>query len=368
MMNVPTTSKLRIEQIIGVALVALLTIGAFYFLSPLLPAILYAGILTVSTWPVFEWLRDHLKGSASAAAAIMTLFFATLLLLPLVFLSIQVAEEVPRITQGAREMLDHGFPTAPEWVASLPYVGEAAARRWNDLVSDTRRLAEAARPWVAKGAEYVLGLGAQFGSTILQLLVSLLVSFFLFRDGAPIVQHLTAMVRRVGDARGERLLIVAGATMRSVVYGILGAAVVQALLATFGFWLAGLQGWVFLGLVAGLLALIPVGLIMIVMFGATAWLFFQGSTGWGIFLLLWSVLVVGQVDNFIRPVIISRGANLPLIVVLLGILGGLAVAGILGLFVGATVVGVFYTMIRDWAGETPAITSTESTSPGTPYS
>ena len=342
------TPSFRIEQILGVTIVALLTIGAFVILQPFLPALLYAVILTVSTWPVFKLLERRLGGRTNLAAGIMTLFFAALLVVPLALLSVQLAEQVPRIADGVKEMLEQGLPSAPEWVSTIPYVGETAAHRWNDLSSDTRKLGETVRPYLAKSAEFALGLGAHFGNTILQMLVSLLVSFFMFRDGEPMVKHITAMVRRVGNARGERLLKVAGATMRSVVYGILGAAVVQALLATFGFWLAGLQGWAFLGLVAGLLALIPVGLIMLVMFGATAWLFYQGATGWGIFLLLWSLLVVGQVDNFIRPVIISRGANLPIIVVLLGILGGLAVAGILGLFVGATIVGVFYTMIRDW--------------------
>jgi predicted PurR-regulated permease PerM len=343
----------RIEQVIGVTIVALLTIGAFVILQPFLPALLYAVILTVSTWPVFEWLRDRLGGRTNLAAGIMTLLFAALLLVPLVLLSVQVAEEVPRIVEGVKAMLAHGLPSAPAWVAEIPYIGDAATQRWNDHASDTRKLGEAVRPWLARGAEFALGLGANIGSTIVQLLVSLFVSFFMYRDGMPVVRHINAIAKRVSDTRGERLLQVAGATMRSVVYGILGAAVVQALLATFGFWLAGLEGWVFLGLVAGVLALIPVGLIMVVMLGATAWLFYQGATGWGIFLLLWSLLVVGQVDNFIRPVIISRGANLPIIVVLLGILGGLAVAGILGLFLGATIVGVFYTMIREWT-DTPS--------------
>jgi predicted PurR-regulated permease PerM len=357
------TPTFRIEQIVGVIIVALLTVGAFIILQPFLPGLLYAVILAVSTWPVFKWLEHRLGGRTSLAAGLMTLFFAALLIVPLVLLSMQLAEEVPRIADGMKEMLDNGFPAAPEWVSRIPYVGEALEHRWNDLSTDTRKLAEMVRPYLAKSAEFALGLGAHIGNTIMQLLVSLLISFFLFRDGTPLVTHVRAMARRVGDARGERLLNVAGATMRSVVYGILGAAVIQALLATFGFWLAGLKGWAFLGLVAGLLALIPIGLIMLVMFGATAWLFYLGSTGWGIFLLLWSILVVGQVDNFIRPVIISRGANLPIIVVLLGILGGLAVAGILGLFVGATVVGVVYTMLRDWVDEPVASVTAQSPDP-----
>jgi predicted PurR-regulated permease PerM len=362
-MTPPPTGKLRIEQIVGIALVALLTIGALYFLSPFLPAILYAVILIVSTWPLFEWLRRRLRGSATAAAAIMTLFFVALLVVPIVFLSVKLVDEVPPLVDAAKELFAQGLPGAPAWLAGIPVVGEAATERWNALAHDTQALGATLRPWIGKAGEVLLGLGAHFGSAVLQLLVSLLVAFFLYRDGAPLVRSLTAIVERVGGTRGPRLLRAAGATMRAVVYGILGAAIVQGLLATFGLWLTGIQGWLFLGVVGGFLALIPVGLINLQLLGASAWLFYQGQNGWGIFLVLWTLIVVANADSVIRSAIISRGANLPISIVLLGLLGGVATAGILGLFVGATVVGVFFTMIRDWTSETSDVALTEFAEP-----
>jgi predicted PurR-regulated permease PerM len=362
-MTTPPTGRLRIEQIVGIALVALLTIGTLYFLSPFMPAILYAVILTVSTWPVFEWLRQHLKGSATAAAAVMTLFFVALLVVPIVFLSVTLVDEVPPLVDAAKDLFAHGLPLAPAWLTDLPIIGETATARWNALAQDTQALGATVRPWIGKGGELLLGLGAHFGSTVLQLLVSLLVAFFLYQDGAPLVRNLTAIVERVGGTRGPKLLLAAGSTMRAVVYGILGAAIVQGLLATFGLWLTGIQGWLFLGVFGGFLALIPVGLINLQLLAASAWLFYQGQNGWGIFLVVWTLVVVANADSVIRSAIISRGANLPISVVLLGLLGGVATAGILGLFVGATVVGVFFTMIRDWTGETPAVASAESAGP-----
>jgi predicted PurR-regulated permease PerM len=264
-------------------------------------------------------------------------------------------DEVPRLVDAAKEVFANGLPGAPAWVEQLPVVGEAAAERWNALAKDTQALGATLRPWIGKGGELLLGLGTHFGQTILQLIISLLVAFFLYRDGGPLVQNLTAMVERVGGTRGPKLLHAAGSTMRSVVYGILGAAIVQGLLATFGLWLTGVQGWLFLGVFGGVLALIPVGLINLELLGVTAWLFYLGQNGWGTFLLIWTLIVVANADSVIRSAIISRGANLPISVVLLGVLGGLATAGILGLFVGATVVGVFFIMIRDWAGERSAV-------------
>lgn len=360
----PSPRKLRIEQIVGVTLVALLTIGTLYFLSPFLPAILYAVILAVSTWPVFEWLRNHLRGSSTAAAAVMTTFFAALLVVPIVFLSVRLVDDVPPLVDAAKQLFAHGLPMAPGWLATVPVVGETLTARWNVLAQDTQALGETLRPWIGKGGEILLGTGAHLGSAIVQLLVSLLVAFFLYQDGAPLVRNLTAIVERVGGTRGPRLLRAAGSTMRAVVYGILGAAIVQGLLATFGLWLAGVQGWLFLGVVGGFLALIPVGLINLELLAASAWLFFQGENGWGIFLLLWTLLVVANADSVIRSAIISRGANLPISVVLLGLLGGIATAGILGLFVGATVVGVFFTMIREWAIEPAEAALVKAADPG----
>jgi predicted PurR-regulated permease PerM len=136
--------------------------------------------------------------------------------------------------------------------------------------------------------------------------------------------------------------------MSSVVYGILGAAAAQGALATFGFWLAGIPGWLFLGLAVGALALIPLGLTALILFPAAGWLFYTGQTGWGIFMVIWAI-VVGNIDSYIRPVVISKGADLPFIIVFLGIMGGIATGGILGLFIGATVLGLFYTLLMEWS-------------------
>jgi predicted PurR-regulated permease PerM len=148
--------------------------------------------------------------------------------------------------------------------------------------------------------------------------------------------------------------------MRSVVFGILGAAIVQGIMATFGLWISGVSSPIFIGTAAGLLALVPVGLIQIVLLPAAGWLVYKGETGWGIFLFIWSFTVVGNVDNVIRPMLISRGAEIPFLVILLGVLGGLASGGIIGLFVGATLLAVSYTLLKEWV----AVADEVSSAPG----
>ena len=160
---------------------------------------------------------------------------------------------------------------------------------------------------------------------------------------------LEKMAVRLAGEKGRHLLFVAGSTMRSVVFGILGAAIVQGVMAIFGLWISGVPSPVFIGTVAGVFALIPIGLIQVVLLPAAGWLiFYKGQIGWGIFLAIWSFAVIGNIDNVIRPMLISRGAKIPFLVVLLGVLGGLASGGIIGLFVGATLLAVFYTMLKEW--------------------
>ena len=197
----------------------------------------------------------------------------------------------------------------------------------------------------------MVSAGAGMARIILLTIFSLIIFFFLLKEGRPIRTGLETMAVRLGGEKGRHLLLVAGATMRSVVYGILGAAIVQGILAIFGLWISGVPNPAFLGMVAGLFALVPVGLIQVVLLPAAGWLIFKGEIGWGIFLFIWSFLVVGNVDNVIRPMLISRGAKVPFLVVLLGVVGGIAVGGILGLFVGATLLSVFYTMLKEWVGD-----------------
>jgi predicted PurR-regulated permease PerM len=338
-----------VERLLGLALLALILIGSVVIILPVLQGLVLALIFAVSTWGLFLRLEDALKQRTALAATVLTLVFAVLFLVPLVITGISIAEEVPRLLSGIREVIESGPPAPPVWLHDMPFVGPRLEAAWINLLGDANALVHAAWPYIGKAADFVGSTAAQMGAATLQILVALLILFFLYRDGRPLSRRAHIMVRKISGEYGIRLLHVATATMRSVVYGILGAAVIQGVLAMFGLWISGVPGYLFLGVACILLAMIPIGLIMLVLLPAAGWLFYSGSSGWGTFLLLWSLLVVAQVDNFIRPVLISRGANLPVVVILIGIIGGLAVGGILGIFVGATLLGVLYTVVREWS-------------------
>jgi predicted PurR-regulated permease PerM len=262
--------------------------------------------------------------------------------------------------------MEKGLGSPPLWLKGLPLVGERLEGVWQDIGADTPKLIEMVKPHIKNILSSIVSAGAGMARIVLLTILSLIFFFFLLKEGRPIRTGLEAMAVRLGGEKGRQLLAVAGATMRSVVYGILGAAIVQGIMAIFGLWISGVPNPVFIGTVAGVFALIPIGLIQVVLLPAAGWLIFKGHIGWGIFLAIWSFTVIGNVDNVIRPMLISRGAKIPFLVVLLGVLGGLAAGGIIGLFVGATLLAVFFKLLTEWVGapdqdSSAAQTTTEST-------
>ena len=354
----------QLENLAALGIVAFMALGSFFIMRPFLPAALWAIIFAVSSWPLFTRIESRLGGRSGAAAGIVTTLFLLLFIIPITFLGVKLADQSSLVTEFIHRTLKDGLPALPDWVGRIPLAGNYLVERWSALAAHTPNLADTVGPYLKNIGSVLLSAGAGIGMTIGMLLLSMMILFFILKEGRAISATLDRMVSRIGGAKGLRLLHLAGATMSSVVYGILGAAFAQGALATFGLWLAGVPGWLFLGIAVGGLALIPLGLTALILFPAAGWLFYTGQTGWGIFMLIWAV-VVGNIDSYIRPVVISKGADLPFIVVFLGILGGIATGGILGLFIGATVIGLFYTMLMEWSTEDGNAAVTATAQPAT---
>ncbi len=193
----------------------------------------------------------------------------------------------------------------------------------------------------------MLVVGLALGHGLIELALSILIAFFLFRGGSLAAQRLSTAIEWIAGGQGKRLLKVAGDTVRGVVYGILGTAFCQAVMAGIGFLIAGVPGAGFLGFLTFFLSVIPVGPPLIWL-PASLWLFHQGSTGWGIFMLIWGV-AVSSVDNFVKPWLISQGSDMPFLLIFLGVLGGALAFGFIGVFIGPTLLAVGYRLVEEWA-------------------
>jgi predicted PurR-regulated permease PerM len=187
-------------------------------------------------------------------------------------------------------------------------------------------------------------------SGIAELLLAIFLAFFFYRDGPAIAEHVQRLIAKLAGPRGQHLVELTGNVTRGVVYGLLGTAVAQGVMTAFGLWIAGVPQPVLLGVVTGVISILPVG-APLVWIPATIWLFVQGEWGWGLFMLVYGAAGISSVDNIIRPWLISRGADLPLLLTLLGAIGGVLAFGFLGLFLGPVLLAIGYSLLKDWATE-----------------
>jgi predicted PurR-regulated permease PerM len=345
----------QIDRALTLVVLGLLIAGCYLVLAPFLTAMLWAAILCVTTWPLFVRLRSRLGNRASLAALVMMALIALALITPFVIVGSTIAENSDRVAAFAQRLLAEGPPQPPAWLASLPFVGEQAAAYWLRITRDTASLMGELSRFVEPLRRLALASGITLAGGLLQLVLSIVLAFFFFRDGDAMIVRIRAAVTRISGDQGHRLTHVAAITTRSVVLGILGTALVQGTLTGIGLALAGIESAPLLGFVTFLLSPIPVGPPFVwIPSGLYLW-FGEGQMGWGIFVLIWGGLVVSTVDNFIRPMIISHGTDLPFILILLGVLGGVAAFGIIGLFLGPVLIAVGYMLLRQWAIE-PAVT------------
>jgi predicted PurR-regulated permease PerM len=349
-------SQQRIEQIVVVALLVVLAVGCLMVLRPFLSALLWALILSFSTWPLYAWLVRRLKGRRSLAALLMTLLVAAIFILPLAAAGTHLADSVAKVGGMIAVLLQQGPPGPPEWVAELPVIGPQLTERWLELERLGAGWTAELRPYLDTGLNWLLSLGVRLGEAMLQVSLGVVAAFFFFRDGAEGTRRLSIAVERLGGLRAQRLLIVAASTVRSVVYGVIGTALAQASLQAVGLWLAGVPAAFFLGFLTFFLGFVPVG-PPLVWLPAAAWLLYNGAVGWGLFLIIWGFLVVSGVDNILRPYLISRGSRLPLVLVFFGVLGGLIAFGFLGIFLGPTLLALGHVLFQEWSAEPRSATS-----------
>ena len=337
-----------VERILMGLLLGGVAIGCVWVLLPFWSALLWAGILVFTTWPVFLWFRQQMHLKRGWAAGAMVALTAVVLVLPIGVAAPGSAEDVSALRQAVMTWLRGGLPDAPNWVFDIPLIGPTIGELLNHWAADISAMLEAFRPVygiVVEGSFNVL-LGIANG--VLMFLLALFIAFFFYVYGDTIAYRLRLILHRIAGAQADRLIRVTGATVRGVVYGILGTAVVQGFLTAFGLWVSGVPRPVLLGTVAGLLAVLPVG-APLVWIPASLWLMTTGHLGWGIFLAAYGTGIISGSDSLIRPWFIARGAQLPFLLTILGVLGGALAFGLLGIFLGPVLLGIGFTLMNEWA-------------------
>src|ERR1041384_207943 len=242
------TKPARLEQNLGWIALLLLLAGCLLVLRPFVSALLWAVVLCFSSWPLYQRLLKLLRGRRTWAALLMALAMILVILLPFLVVGVTLADNVKELTSAAQKWIDAGPPAPPAWLAKVPGVGRQATEYWQSLATDSAKLLETTKRFIEPVSASLLKAGLAIGSGLLELALSIFIAFFLFRDGLAVAERLKTGVQRIGGERGQHLLEVAGNTVRGVVYGILGTALVQALIAGIGFVIAGVPGAALLAL------------------------------------------------------------------------------------------------------------------------
>lgn len=331
-----------------VQILLLVLLGAcLWVLAPFVSILFWSAVLAFASWPLMRGLTLALKGQATLAAGLLTAGWMLLVAVPLTLLGLNVADHIRDLNELIRDLRLEGLPPPPGWLAGVPLVGDELARLWAELGTQGSALFDSIRPYLGQVGNWLLMRSAQIGGGVLELVLSLVLVFFFYRDGPRLAAFVHSLLHRlIGDRADHYLELVAG-TVQRVVNGVIGTAAAQGSLAFIGLLIAGVPGALVLGLLTFALSLIPVG-PPLVWIPATAWLAWQGDYGFAIFMGVWGVFVISGVDNVLKPYLISRGGNLPLVVVLLGVFGGLLAFGFMGLFLGPTLLAVAYSLLGDW--------------------
>ncbi|MEO8104105.1 MAG: AI-2E family transporter [Betaproteobacteria bacterium] len=337
----------RLHQYTQLAVIVIIVVSCYMVLHPFIPAILFAAVVCSASWPIFVRLRKILWGNATLGALAMSLLLVVLVIGPSLLLAASLSDNVIVLADTIKSVLEAGPIAPPEWVARVPLVGEFAAQYWRELAASGESLAAQSKGLLEPARGFLIGTGKAVGQGLLQMVVAAFIGFFFYRDGESLMAAIRKILDRLAGELAVELLATIQKTVTGVVHGVFGTALAQALVAVVGFLIAGVPGAFLLGVGTFFLSLVPIGPPLI-WGGASIWLMYHGQTGMAIFMFLWGLLFISTIDNFVKPFLISRSSNLPLLLIVLGVFGGVIAFGFIGVFIGPPVLAVGLTLVQLW--------------------
>ena len=336
----------RIEQIAGLILIGAIIVGCALVLRPFALAILWAAILCFVTWPLRDLLLKWFRGRRNLTAAVMTIVLLLVLFVPFFVIGLTFTENLRSGLQWLETHKDTALLPPPAWVERIPFVGPNISESWSDLALDAEPVLSRLKPWFQEAGLWLLKYSFNFAQGVFTLAMSVLIAFFLYRDGEGIIANLRKAFQRISGDYAQHLMEVVQTTVQSVVYGTIGTALAQGIVAGIGFAIAGVPSPMLLATFTFIFGFVPFGppIIWII---ASVWLFAEGYTGWGVFMIIYGIFCISGIDNVIKPYIISRGSKLSFIVTFIGVLGGIVTFGFIGVFLGPTLLAVGYSLAHE---------------------
>jgi len=351
-----TTSRDLTHIILQVLFIAVLIAGSFWILSPFLAASLWAGTIVVATWSVMLRVQGRLWNKRGLAVVVMTVALLLTLIVPLSLAIATLVENANPVIQWSKSLSSHTLPPPPAWVEKLPLMGRKVAGRWQEIAATSpEELVSYLAPYLGKAASWFAAQVGSFGKMTLHFLLTVVLAAILYAKGEVAHHGLQRFARRLMGDGGEEVIHLAGQAIRAVALGVVVTALVQSFLGGICLAATGVPLAALLTAVMFILGVAQIGPIL-VMVPSIIWLYWGGNSVQGTILLILSLFVL-SIDNFVRPMLIRKGANLPLPLIFAGVLGGIVSFGVIGLFIGPVILGVSYTLLVAWVKEHDSVSS-----------
>lgn len=336
-----------VQLVIRLGLLGLLIFWTFLVIRPFVPILSWSAVLAVAFHPVFAWLAQRLGGRPRTASAVLTLVTLGTVIGPAAWLGLSAVEGI-RDLAGQIGSGDLALQAAPEQIKSWPLIGPQLYAIWNEAYTNIRAALREVAPYLKPLAGMMLSFAGDTGIGMLQFLLSVIVAGFLLPHGAQLVAALRGFLLRIVPGQSEHFLELAGATIRAVSQGIIGVAILQALLAGIGFKLAEIPSAGLLALVVLLLSIVQIGGAPVLL-PVLVWIWMDKDVTVALLLTVYLV-VVGLLDNVLKPLLMGRGLTTPTLVILIGVIGGTLAHGIIGLFIGPIILSVAWELATAWMG------------------
>ncbi|WP_240648224.1 AI-2E family transporter YdiK [Pararobbsia silviterrae] len=340
------------RNLLVIVILSALAAGSFYVMRPFIPGLIWAATIVIATWPLMLGLQHRLGNRRWLATAILLAGLVVVIVLPLYSAISTLAEHAADIMDSIKALPTYSLPPPPDWVAKLPLLGSRAASEWQKL-SDAGPggLLAKLEPYLTLAARWMLGHAAIVGAFVVHMCITIIIAGILYMNGEAAASLMMRFAARTAGERGTAAIRLTGLSIRAVALGIVVTAIAQSAIGGIGLWICGVPGAGILTAIMLMLCLAQIGPLPPLV-GGIVYLFWHDAHVTGVVLIVITVLAA-MLDNFLRPMLIRRGVDLPMLLILSGVLGGMFAFGIVGLFMGPVILAVTFTLLRAWIDEVP---------------
>lgn len=348
-MNESNKEHTVIEKGFALLFIAALLLTCLRIAEPFIAAIFGGIVICVSLWPLYLYLSKILGNRRKLAAVLMTIITMMIFVIPIGMGASKLYDSIPFLENLANDTSWLKPNEPPAWISNIPVAGGKLANAWQQGLGNIKLDTASVRNALLEITKWLVSHGANFAKTMLEIVLATLIAGFLYVQAEDGTHMLRKLIRRISNTKTAGLIDIAGNTIRGVSLGVIGTAALQSVLSGFGFAIAGIPIYVLLAALCFLTALLQLGTTL-VWIPTAFWLGYHDHQGWAIFTVALGIFI-NVIDNVIKPYFISKGSNLPMLVIFTGVIGGLLAWGFMGMFIGATILAIAYTLFKDWLSQ-----------------